>query len=66
MKASELHGQSRKELEMLLAAKRRRIAELAVLGQQRKIKNVRERSRVRKDVARVLTALTAMAPARDR
>ena len=63
MKASELRQKSKEELEALLAEKRQRVLELSVLGRQGKMKNVHERFGVRKDVARVMTILTAMSSA---
>lgn len=59
MKANELRQKSKEELEALLITKRQRVLELRQSGRQRKIKNVRELSGVRKDIARVLTLLRA-------
>ena len=57
MKTMELRQKSKEALEALLAEKRQRIMVLRSLAHEKKIKNVREMSGVRKDVARVLTIL---------
>lgn len=45
------------ELDELLGEKRTRIEELLFLLSQKKMKNVKELREVKKDVARILTAL---------
>lgn len=62
MKMKELRGKSSEELTALLAEKRGRLAELGFLAAQRKVKNVRERSVIRKDAARILTLLKTLTP----
>lgn len=59
MKAAELQNASRDELHALLAQKRQRMMALQTLAHAGKIKNVREYAAVRKDAARILTALGA-------
>lgn len=57
MKMNELGKKSREELGALLAQRRGRIAELRFLLKQKKTKNVKESSALRKDVARILTLI---------
>lgn len=57
MKMNELRQKSREELGALLAQKRGRIAELRFLLHQKKVKNMKELSAVRKDIARILTLM---------
>lgn len=57
MKITEMRQKSKEELEALLAEKRQHILVLRSMAHERKVKNVREMSGVRKDVARVLTLL---------
>ncbi|TSD05016.1 MAG: hypothetical protein Greene071436_26 [Parcubacteria group bacterium Greene0714_36] len=57
MKITELRQKSNAELEALLVQNRRRILALRALAHEKKIKNVREMSGIRKDSARVLTLL---------
>ena len=62
MTSAELRKKSREELVALLTEKRRRHAELRFLLAQKKIKNVKEIAGVRKDIARIKTALNFPAP----
>lgn len=55
MKITELRQKSSGELKDFLLGKRVRLAELRFLLQQKKIKNFREISVVKKDIARILT-----------
>lgn len=55
MKASEWRSKSKEELERFVHEKRARAAELRFLLPQKKVKNVRELSALRKDIARILT-----------
>ena len=57
MKISELKTKSRQELNGLLEEKRRKADELRYALYQKKLKNVKELSGVKKDVARILTLL---------
>ncbi len=62
MKAIELRKKSADELRQLLTEKRLRAEELGALLAQRKAKNVKERSLVRKDIARIKTLLREQKP----
>lgn len=55
MKMSELRQKSSAELAELLRERRTRIDELRFLLRQKKVKNVKETARLKKDVARILT-----------
>ena len=57
MKITELKQKSPAELAGLLREHRARMDELAFLVRQKKVKNVKERARLRKDVARIMTLL---------
>lgn len=57
MKMNELRQKSSEELGALLAQKQGRIAELRFLLKQKKVKNMKESSALRKDVARILTLI---------
>ena len=57
MKIAELRQKSKEDLASLLAEKRRRILTLRSLVREKKTKNVREMSVVKKDIARTLTLL---------
>lgn len=57
MKASELRQKPKEDLEFLLAEKRRRVLALRSLVSEKKVKNFREISAVKKDIARALTVL---------
>ena len=60
MKARELREKSGDELVRLLAEKRARLDELEALLRGRKIKNVKERVSVRRDIARIKTIMPAV------
>lgn len=62
MKMEELRGESPEKLAALLTEKRGRLAELRFLAGQKKVKNVREITAVKKDVARILTFLKTLTP----
>ena len=62
MKAHELREKSPEELEALLREKRERLDLLGSLVRQKKTKNVKEIAGVRKDIARIKTALNFPAP----
>lgn len=55
MKARELQKKPPEERERLLEEMRARVAELRFLLPQKKVKNVREISALRKDIARIET-----------
>ena len=55
MKARELRQNSKEELAMLLSEKQVRADALGILIRQKKTKNVKELSGVKKDIARILT-----------
>ena len=55
MKAHELREKSPEELQALLREKRERLDLLLPLVRQKKTKNVKEISTVKKDIARILT-----------
>lgn len=57
MQTSELRQKSKEDLKFLLAEKRQRVLALRSLVYEKKIKNVREISAVKKDIARTLTLL---------
>lgn len=57
MKTTDLRGKSEGELKEILQEKRQRVDELIFLLRQKKVKNVKELSLVRKDIARILTLL---------
>ncbi|OGZ98400.1 MAG: 50S ribosomal protein L29 [Candidatus Sungbacteria bacterium RIFCSPLOWO2_12_FULL_41_11] len=57
MKAIELSQKPKEELQKLLKEKRKRLEELRFLSSQGKVKNVKEMSVVKKDIARILTLL---------
>lgn len=57
MKANELRQKSREELQSFLEVEKKRLEELEVLLHQKKAKDVKERSRLRKVIARVHTLL---------
>lgn len=57
MKVRELREKTKEELRRVLEEKRSRHAELRFLSRQRKVKNVREISAIKKDIARILTLL---------
>jgi len=61
MKMKELHERTKEELTSLLADKKMRIDELRFLVHKKKIKDVKEFSRIKKDIARILTILQGMA-----
>ncbi len=55
MKITELRQKSPAELAELLAEHKTRIDELGFLLRQKKVKNVKEQARLKKDIARILT-----------
>ncbi len=55
MKIAELKQKSPVELAKLLSECRARIDNLRFLLRQKKVKNVKEQARLKKDVARILT-----------
>ncbi|OHA06932.1 MAG: 50S ribosomal protein L29 [Candidatus Sungbacteria bacterium RIFCSPLOWO2_01_FULL_47_10] len=57
MKAIELKQKPREELDDMLLERRKRLEELTFLSSQGKVKNVKEMSGVKKDIARILTLL---------
>lgn len=57
MKIIELRQKNTDELQTLLEEKRIKLEELKFLASQRKIKNVKEVSLLRKDIARIATLL---------
>lgn len=57
MKILELRQKPKTELNELLLEKRAKLAELRFLLYQKKAKNVKELSVIRKDIARILTLL---------
>lgn len=58
MKTSELKKQTAQELENLLKEKRHALEELAFSMHQNKVKNIKEKGMLKKDIARILTLLT--------
>lgn len=57
MKAKELKGKSKPELQRLLQNNREKLRQLRFDLSSKKIKNVRELRKIRKDIARMLTIL---------
>ena len=57
MKTSELKQKSRTELKEVLSEKQNKLAELRFLLHQKKVKNFKELSAIKKDIARILTLL---------
>ena len=57
MKITELRQKSETELKDLLLAKRAKLAELRFKLHQKKVKNVKVLSAIKKDIARILTLL---------
>ena len=57
MKAVELRKKSEDELKNLIQEKLFRREELILMSRQKKVKNVKELSLVRKDIARIMTIL---------
>ncbi len=55
MKITELRQKSPAELATLLRERRTRIDELGFLLRQKKVKNVKERACLKKDIAQILT-----------
>ena len=55
---SELREKSKEDLAVLMREKQLRIDELRFLLRQKKTKNVKETSAVRKDIARIMTMLS--------
>ena len=57
MKTWELREKSKEDLTRLLLEKRSRLDELVALLHERKVKNVKERSAIRRDIARIKTLI---------
>ena len=55
MKPHELRQKSKEELGILVREKRERVDTLRFLLRQKKVKNVKELSSIKKDIARILT-----------
>lgn len=59
MKMNELRQKLNEELTSLMREKRSRIDELRFLLRQNKIKNVKETSAIKKDIARIQTIISS-------
>lgn len=59
MRMNELRQKSNEELISLMREKKSRVNELRFLARQNKIKNVKETSAIKKDVARIKTILSS-------
>lgn len=59
MKAQELNSKSHIELNALLTEQQEKLKSLRVLHSAGKVKNVKEMSFLRKDIARIKTVLVA-------
>lgn len=57
MKTSELRKKDKKELEKMVLDTRKKMSELRFKFSSNKLKNVKEISNYRKDIARILTLL---------
>lgn len=57
MKMNELIQKSKEELTSLLQEKKRRAGEVIFLLHSKKVKNVKELSHIKKDIARIMTKL---------
>ena len=57
MKAAELRQKNKEEMREILGEKKQRLEELKFLSSQGKVRNVKEVSLVKKDIARILTLL---------
>lgn len=57
MLARDISQKSKEELENLMRTMRERIDEMSFLRHQKKLKDVKEFSRVKKDIARILTVI---------
>lgn len=57
MKTAILRQKSKEELHALLSEYRERIDALAPLMHGKKVKNVKERAAIKKDIARILTIM---------
>jgi len=57
MKPVELRQKTKEELENLLVEKQKRTDELGFLLHQKKVKNVKEMTLIKKDIARIITIL---------
>lgn len=57
MKPHELREKSKEELEELLKDNKAKAAELRFLLPQKKVKNVKELMKIKKDIARIITLL---------
>lgn len=59
MKMNELRQKSNEELASLMREKQSRMGELRFLLHQNKVKNVKETSAIKKDIARILTVISS-------
>lgn len=59
MKMNELRQKSNEELATLMRESRLRMDELRFLLRQNKIKNVKETSAIKKDIARIQTVISS-------
>lgn len=57
MKIAELRQKSQHELYEMLKEKKERVNELSFLLRQKKVKNVKEKKGIKRDIARILTIL---------
>lgn len=57
MKIIELRQKSKEDLFSMLDGERHRAEELRIELHERKVKNVRELGKIRKDIARILTLI---------
>lgn len=62
MKTAELRKKSKEELKELLQRERSKADELSWLLRQKKAKNVKELSGVKKNIARIMTLLKNLEP----
>ncbi len=60
MRMNELRQKSAEELKSMVREKQSRIVELRMLARQDKIKNVKEISAARKDIARMQTVISSL------
>lgn len=59
MKIAELRQKNTEDLRRLLVEKRSRVNELEFLLRQKKVKNTKEKAKIRKEIARILTLLNS-------
>lgn len=60
MKASEIRGRSREDIEAQIAELQRRLFSLNLLGHQKEKSDVKEKLKIRRDIARCRTILRQM------